>query len=137
MKVAPFICLAASTCALLACHRTLDPADTIGAAYNWYVEKLKKDENPLRSPELQRFTTARFLESIENVRSEIDQSPFADAQAFDANIAIQDVKIQGSSATARVTLAGRMVGRHVLNVFLIREEKAWRIDDVKLASESE
>lgn len=118
---------------LTACQRAPGPAETIGDAYNSYINILKSGRNPLQSTrtELRRYLTDQFITSIDNMRPELEASPFSDPQTFDANIAIQDVATSGQRAKARVTLAGRFVGKHRLNVYLLKQDSSWKIDDVK------
>jgi len=131
--------LALITLGLVDCHRAPNPDSTIFHAYNWYVATLKSGGNPFdrARTNLTPFVTERFLTSIETLRSDLDSSALVDPQSFDGRIAIEEVKINGNDATARVLLSGRTTGSQALNVSLIKEEQRWKIDDVKLIGGSE
>ena len=77
--------LLVSICVLLTgCGHGPGPDDTIRNAYAWYVRELKSGVNPLeqKRTELQQFVTESFLISIDNMRSELEESPFMDAQSL-------------------------------------------------------
>ncbi len=119
---------------LTACGRASNPDATIRRAYDWYVETVKSAQDPWQRAriDLKSMVTDRFLTSIENSRPDLDGSGVMDGRNFDALFAIDDVNINGGTATARVTVSGRMIGRQMLNVYLLKENRAWKIDDVKL-----
>ncbi|MGI9115959.1 MAG: hypothetical protein ACR2FX_13225 [Chthoniobacterales bacterium] len=86
-----------------------------------------------RAPtDLQGLVTERFLTALQNMRPEIENSGLLDANSSDARLTVEDVKLDGSTATARALFAGRMVGRHRLNIYLVEDHGVWKIDDVKL-----
>ena len=127
-----------SICVLLtSCGNGPGPDDTIRNAYAWYVRELKSGVNPLeqKRTELQQFVTVGFLTSIDNMRPELEASPFMDAQSFDARLSIEKVTESNRAATVRIGLSGRMSGQHVLNVYVIKVEGSWKIDDVKVVEE--
>ena len=119
---------------VLACQRAPDPADAIRNAYGWYVHELKSGTNPLRQKrtELKEFVTDNFLTSIDNMRPDFEGSPFTDSQSFDARIAIGNVKSDSRAATVRVVLSGRLFGQHTMDVYLVKVDRRWKVDDVKL-----
>jgi len=79
--------------------------------------------------------TEGFLTSIDNMRPELEASTFMDAQSFDARLSIEKI-IKGSrTATVRIGLSGRISGHHVLNVYLVKVEGRWKVDDVKVVEE--
>jgi hypothetical protein len=121
-------------CSLTACGRGPNPDATIRRAYDWYVEMMKSAQDPWqRAPiDLKPMATERFLSSIENSRPDFDGSGMMDGRNFDAHLAIDDVNVNGGTATARVTVSGRMIGRQMLSVYLLKEDRTWKIDDVKL-----
>src|ERR1700704_1695358 len=83
-----------ATCTLLAgCQRGPNPADTVRNAYGWDLPGLKSGVNPLeqKRAELKEFVTDNFLASIDNMRPELEASPFMDAQSFDAKLSIEKV----------------------------------------------
>jgi hypothetical protein len=119
---------------LAACGRGSNPDTTIKRAYDWYVETVKSAQDPWRRApiDLKPVATDRFLTSIENTRPDLDGSGMLDAHNFDARLAIQNVNINGGAATARVIVVGRMIGRQILDVYLVKENRTWKIDDIKL-----
>jgi hypothetical protein len=119
------------------CGRGPGPDDTIRNAYAWYVRELKSGVNPLeqKRTELKEFVTEGFLTSIDNMRPELEASPFMDAQSFDAKLSIQNITKDSRAATVRIGLSGRISGQHVLNVYLIKVEGRWKVDDVKAVEE--
>jgi Protein of unknown function (DUF3828) len=127
-----------SICALLtSCGHEPGPDDTVRNAYAWYVRELKSGVNPLeqKRSELKEFVTEGFLTSIDNMQPELEAGPFMDAQSFDAKLSIQKITKDSRVATVRIELSGRISGQHVLNVYLIKVEGRWKIDDVKLVEE--
>jgi len=130
--------LLVSICVLLTgCGHGPGPDDTIRNAYAWYVRELKSGVNPLeqKRTELQQFVTEGFLTSIDNMRPELEASPFMDGQSFDARLSIEKITKDSRAATVRIGLNGRVSGQHVLNVYLVKVEGGWKIDDVKLVEE--
>lgn len=130
-----------SICVLLTgCGHEPGPDDTIRRAYAWYVRELKSGVNPLdpleqKRTELQQFVTEGFLTSIDDMRPELEASPFIDAHSFDARLSIEKITKNSRAATVRVGLSGRMFGQHKLNVYLVKVEGSWKIDDVKMVEE--
>src|SRR6476659_10479106 len=57
------------------------------------------------------------------------------AQSFDAKLSIEKVTKDNRAATVRIGLSGRISGQHVLNVYLIKVEGRWKVDDVKAVEE--
>ena len=130
--------LLVSICVLLTgCGHGPGPDDTIRNAYAWYVRELKSGVNPLeqKRTQLKEFVTEGFLTSIDNMRPELEASPFMDAQSFDAKLSIEKITKDSRAATVRIGLSGRISGQHVLNVYLVKVEGRWKIDDVKLVEE--
>ena len=124
-----------ATCTLLAgCQRGPNPADTVRNAYDWYLRELKSGVNPLeqKRAELKEFVTDGFLASIDNMRPELEASPFMDAQSFDAKLSVEKVTTDRRSATVRIGLSGRLAGQYALNVYLVKVDGRWKVDDVKL-----
>ena len=127
-----------SICVLLTgCVREPGPDDTIRNAYAWYVRELKSGVKPLeqKRAELKEFVTEGFLTSIDNMRPELEASTFMDAQNFDAKLSIEKVTKDNRAATGRIGLSGRISGQHVLNVYLVKVEGRWKVDDVKAVEE--
>ena len=127
------------------CVGTPGPEETIRNLYGWYVRELKNNVNPLteRRMELKQFLSERMLTSIDNLRissNGFDGNVLLDPQQFDqdwhSQIAIEQIKTRGGTATARVTLTGRLLGKQIFNVALIKEDSLWKVDDVKIVDES-
>jgi hypothetical protein len=124
-----------ATCTLLAgCQRGPNPADTVRNAYGWYLRELKSGVNPLeqKRAQLKEFVTDNFLASLDNMRSELEASPLMDAQGFDAKLSVEKVTNDRRAATVRIGLSGRLFGQHALNVYLVKIDGRWKVDDVKL-----
>lgn len=119
------------------CARGPGPDDTVRNAYAWYVQVLKSGVNPLeqKRTELKEFVTEGFLSSLDNMRPELEASPFMDAQSFDAKLSIKKITKDSRAATVRITLSGRISGQHVFNVYLVKIEGRWKVDDVKEVEE--
>jgi hypothetical protein len=126
--------LIATGAVVTGCQRGPNPADTVRNAYGWYVRELKSGVNPLeqKRTELKQFVTDNFLASIDNMRPELEASPFMDAQSFDAKLSIEKVTSNRRVATVRIGLSGRLSGEHALNVYLVKVDGRWKVDDVKL-----
>jgi hypothetical protein len=127
-----------ATCTLLAgCQRGPNPADTVRNAYGWYLRELKSGVNPIeqKRAELKEFVTDNFLTIIDNMRPELEASPLMDAQSFDAKLSVEKVTADRRSATVRIGLSGRLAGQHALNVYLVKVDGRWKVDDVKLLEE--
>ena len=58
-----------------------------------------------------------------------------DAQNFDAKLSIEKITKDNRAATVRIGLSGRISGQHKLNVYLVKVEGRWKIDDVKVVEE--
>ena len=122
---------------LTGCVREPGPDDTIRNAYAWYVRELKSGVNPLeqKRAELKEFVTEGFLTSIDNMRPELEASTFMDAQNFDAKLSIQKVTKDNRAATVRIGLSGRISGQKVLNVYLVKVDGRWKVDDIQAVEE--
>lgn len=128
------IALLALICVLLSgCGNQAGPEDTIHDAYDWYVHGLKSGSNPLEQnrTELKEYVTDGFLTSLDNLRPELEASPFVDARTFDAKLSIEKITKDNRNATVRIRLSGRLSGQHMLNVYLITVDGRWKIDDIK------
>lgn len=131
------LALAIAGCTILtfgACQRAPNPTDTILQAYDWYVQTVKSGADPLHQARsgLRQFATEAFLTSLDNMRPELENNSVFDPETFDARIGIENVTTNGPVATAKVIVAGRTLGKRTLTVYLRKEERRWKIDDVKL-----
>jgi len=124
----------ATSTLLAGCQRGPNPADTVRNVYGWYLRELKSGVNPLeqKRAELKEFVTDNFLASLDNMRSELEASPLMDAQGFDAKLSVEKVTSDTRAATVRIGLSGRLFGQHALNVYLVKIDGRWKVDDVKL-----
>ncbi|MBV9008765.1 MAG: DUF3828 domain-containing protein [Verrucomicrobia bacterium] len=118
---------------LASCGRASNPDGTIKRAYAWYLQTLRSGKNPLQeaNASLEPLATPRFLDSLQNLRANAESNTLLDPRSFDGRLAVEDVQSSGDKATARVVLSGRTVGRQTLNVFLVKDDARWKIDDVK------
>jgi len=139
-----FLCAIVSA-SLPSCARTAGPEETIRNLYGWYVRELKNNVNPLteRRTELKQFLSERMFRSIDNLRlssNGFDGNALLDPQQFDqswrSEIGIEQIETRGGTATARVTLTGRLLGEQIFNVALIKEDGLWKVDDVKIVDDS-
>ncbi len=134
-----FALCARAALALSGCRPASNPDATINRAYDWYVQTLKSGQDPLQRARtgLRSLATDRFLASVGSIHPDFESSALIDPQAFDARLAVENVDTKGSAATARVILDGRAIGRQTLNIYLLKEENAWKIDDVKLVDQGD
>jgi Protein of unknown function (DUF3828) len=130
--------LSIAICVLLTgCTHGPGPEDTIRNAYAWYLRTIKSGVDPLEQrTELKEFVTEGFLVSLDNMRPALDASPFVEARSFDAKLSIQKVVKNNRAATVRIELSGRFSGQHTLNVYLVKVDDRWKVDDVKMVEES-
>lgn len=116
-----------------------DPSDTIRSFYHWYVPLLTTNHDPMKNrAAMKRFVTDRLLNEIEKMvkgPDGLDGDYFVDAQDFDnkwaKNIAISNVTIRGTKATADVLLTGSGEMNKQLSLDLVNTGGAWKIDKVK------
>lgn len=116
-----------------------NPSDAIHNFYRWYVTELIAKHKPMENrKELKRFATERLLKEIDRMKKGpdgLDGDYFVDAQDFDElwakNITVSDVKISGTKASAEVLLAGKGDMRRRLQVSLLKDGGAWKVDKVK------
>jgi hypothetical protein len=131
-----FVTLTFVTFGLAGCERGPTPADTIRNLYTWYVEASKKGGDPFaqQRTEMKQFVTERLLTSVDTLRQGVAGDPLADAEDLvrDLKLSIEKVKTSGGTATARVLLTSRLIGQHTLNLYLLKEDGRWKVDDVKL-----
>jgi hypothetical protein len=131
----------ATTMAIAAPHEKLTtaPERVIHEFYQWYVQALLDNKNPLEQDRatLRRYVTTRLIREIDHMRKGpdgLDGDYFVDAQDFDRdwakNISVSNVEIQGARATATVALKGREAGTRTLRVTLAQEAGAWKVDKV-------
>jgi hypothetical protein len=116
------------------------PEQTIQQFYQWYVQSLVAENDPLtkRRAELKRFATDRLIREIDGMRKGpdgLDGDYFLDAQDFDRewgkNITVGKVAAKGTRATADVQLNSREMGMKKLRVTLVQERGSWKVDKVE------
>ena len=138
--------LASSAHAVIAAPPDRSPEDTIREFYRWYVKALVAEANPLdQKAKMKQFATARLrneIERLSTVDSDMDggglsYDPIILGQDFDkdwaTNITVREVKVKGDSAEATVELRGREIAYHKLNIALLREDGAWKVDKIDSA----
>ena len=116
-----------------------NPSEAIRNFYHWYVGELIANRDPLANrSQLKRFVTERLVKEIDRMKKGpdgLDGDYFVDAQDFDdlwaKNITVSDVKISGAKATAEVLLAGKPDMRRRLQLSLVNDAGAWKVDKVK------
>lgn len=110
--------------------------------YSWYVGALNRNQRarPLQQQRTtaRKYVTARLLKEINDQMSSpegINVDPFLDAQDWDndwaRNITTTKVKQDETDATVDVTLDGKQMPKHRLQVMFKREGGSWKIDSVK------
>lgn len=118
------------------------PEQVARSFYSWYVGALNRNQGarPLQQQRTtaKKYVTARLLKEINdqmNSLEGINVDPFLDAQDWDndwaRNITATKVKQDETDATVDVTLDGKQMPKHRLQVTLKREAGAWKIDGVK------
>lgn len=118
---------------------TATPEESIRSFYQWYVTALIANRNPMKQrAEMKRFATDRLLKEIDKMKKGADGlngDYFLDAQDFNdqwaKKIAVSNVKIAGTKATAHVLLDGAEGMRKKLVVQLVNDTGAWKIDKVQ------
>ena len=115
------------------------PEAVIREFYKWYVHALNQDKDPLTGlrPTMRRYVTARLIAAIDRMAKGpdgLDGDYFIDAQDWDKdwekNIAVSNIVVKNTLATAKVALSGPQMSRH-LQLTLKQEAGAWKIDRVK------
>jgi len=126
----------AETCVLG--QTSVTPEATLRSFYEWYLHTLNQNLEPLEKhqAELSKFVTQRLMTSLNRARKRpegIDADFFIDAQDFDEtwekNISTSRARIQGTRATASVTLKGTSFDDK-LRVGLRKEGGVWKIDSI-------
>lgn len=111
--------------------------------YHWYLHTLNQNLNsePRKSPTIHRYITQRFLDAITKEEKKLnregeglDHDPFIMAQdwdkAWENNIRIKDMDPEGKKWRVQVELSGKDMNSHRLNLVLITEDGAWKIDRI-------
>ncbi|HEY2101691.1 MAG TPA: DUF3828 domain-containing protein [Chthoniobacterales bacterium] len=115
------------------------PADLARSFYVWYIHELLNGEKPMeqRRAEMRQFVTDGLLARIANDRKspiKVNRDPFLDAQEIDPewakNIAVGNIFV-GRIARLSVGLTGHRFGDRQLELKLVQENGAWKIDQVK------
>lgn len=115
------------------------PADLARSFYVWYIHELLTGEKPMeqRRAEMRQFVTDGLLARIENDRKspvKLNRDPFLDAHEIDPewakNIAVGNIFV-GRIARLSVALSGGRFGDRQLELKLVQENGAWKIDEVK------
>ena len=117
--------------------------DVVRGFYHWYVHALNQNENaePMKSPQIHRYVTEHFLLQIAKREKQsgldgggLESDPFLMAQDWDKswehNIGIKDSHPTGAERAVQVVLSGKEMPPHRLNLVLVQEAGAWKIDQV-------
>jgi hypothetical protein len=116
------------------------PQSTLTAFYYWYLESLAKSRDPLHDDrsKIEAYVSKGLLREIDRLSNSsdgLDEDYFIRAQDYlndwASNIVVSDVKINGSAASAKVTLGSTKQSRHPLALNLINEGDVWKISRVK------
>jgi hypothetical protein len=140
-----FVTLAATTALSLpaqaepATAANATPEESIRSFYKWYVTALIANRDPLQQrAKMKQFATERLLKEIDKKKKSADglgSDYFLDAQDFDdqwaKKISVSNVDIQGTKAKAHVLLDASPEMRRKLDVGLVNEGGAWKIDRVQ------
>ena len=134
------LCLVGRPAARAVTPAGVTPEEMLRTFYAWYVPALEGgvDVMETRRPELRRYVSARMLRVIDakrRVEGGLEADPFLEAQDYDLqwgkNIAVRNVQIHGTTATAEVTLTSKVMEACRLRVTLTREDNAWKLDRVE------
>jgi hypothetical protein len=116
-----------------------EPAAVIREFYHWYGHALNQNKEPLTGGRttMRKYVTARLITAINRMAKGpdgLDGDYFIDAQDWDKdwekNIAVSNVVVKNTIATATVALTGKEMNRH-LQLTLKQEGGVWKIDRVK------
>jgi ABC-type transporter MlaC component len=116
------------------------PERVVRDFYQWYVQALVQNRDPFTQDraQLKRYVSERLLREIDHARKGpdgLDGDPFVDAQDFDKdwakNISVSAPVINGKRATTVVELSGKEMGTRKLQVTLVQENGAWKVDKVE------
>jgi hypothetical protein len=139
MKRTLFIFLVALVCFSAAQAQSQTPAAAAQSFYRWYVAELNAEHDPITKnrAEMRKRVSARLAKWFgSKAYEEYDSDYFLDAQDYDEGWAKTAIaapgKTTGNTATVTVTLPKTSnFPRKVLNLTMIREAGAWKIDKVK------
>jgi hypothetical protein len=115
------------------------PDAVIREFYKWYVHALNQNKEPLTGERttMRKYVTVRLITAINRMAKGpdgLDGDYFIDAQDWDKdwekNIAVSNVVVKNTIATATVGLKGEQMTRN-LQLTLKQEGGAWKIDRVK------
>jgi hypothetical protein len=116
-----------------------NPDAVIREFYKWYVHALNQNKEPLTGERttMRKYVTLRLIHEIDRMAKGpdgLDGDYFIDAQDWDKdwekNIAVSNVVVKNTIATATAALTGKEMNRH-LQLTLKQEAGAWKIDRVK------
>ena len=111
--------------------------------YHWYIHELNRNLNsePRKSPAIHRYISKRFLDALDKEEKKsnregegLDHDPFLMAQdwdkAWENNIRIKDMDSDGKKWRVQVQTSGKEIDSHRLNLILVTEDEAWKIDRI-------
>jgi hypothetical protein len=108
------------------------------AFYHWYLDELAAELDPLHDrTKIEAYVSKALLKDLDeriNSAKGIDEDYFLKAQDYledwASSIVVSDVRINGNTASATVTLGATKQSRHRLTVNLLSEESSWKITKV-------
>jgi hypothetical protein len=114
------------------------PNATLTAFYHWYLDELAAELDPLHDrTKIEAYVSKALLKDLDeriNSAKGIDEDYFLKAQDYledwASSIVVSDVRINGNTASATVTLGATKQSRHRLTVNLLSEESSWKITKV-------
>jgi uncharacterized protein DUF3828 len=107
--------------------------------YKWYIPHLEQKPGEKSDHKMSDFVTDSLLARIDKLREPeeeggipaLDWDPFLNAQDFEAdwatNVQVQDVRVNGDDATAKVELGGKE--KSTIRLSLVRRDGHWKIDN--------
>jgi hypothetical protein len=112
------------------------PEAVVTDFYRWYIDRLNRDKDPLRQEKttLRRYISPEFLRKAPKLLEQTNADVFICAQDWDEdwgkNANVSRLNIQGAAATLTVTLTGKTIQKHRLQVKLRQVNGVWKIDKI-------
>ena len=119
------------------------PAKAAKKFYSWYMHELNKGIYPLekKREELKKYVSERLLAAIDQMPTGpdgLDGDYFVDAQewdpAWEKNILISLVEIEGKKALVDFTLTGSINPDHKISIRMVEQKGLWKLDQIKRGS---
>lgn len=116
------------------------PAKAVKVFYAWYMHELNQGIYPLekKREELKKYVSERLLAAIGQMPTGpdgLDGDYFVDAQewdpAWEKNILISHVEIEGKKALVDFTLTGPINPDHKISVRMVEQKGLWKLDQLR------